>query len=102
MSIGANPPFRPSGTVSLSVSIASAIVALPVGGDSLLVSNANTDYVFVRLGGPNAVATIGSDTPIAAGQRLLLHCPAVVSYMAVIANSGTGTVFATRGDGVTA
>jgi hypothetical protein len=93
--------FKPSGCVSAAATTASQDVTLPTGGDSIVVDNAGSDFCFVNFGGAAVVAT-GSPSPsfpVPAGQHRVFYCPYSVTTVAVIMNSGTGTVFFTRGDG---
>lgn len=98
MSVGAVQPFQPSYTISLSASTVATSAKLAAGGTSLLVTNAASDYAFVRLGSVGVSAT-PADTPVPAGARLLLHAPEPVVAISIVLNSGTGTVFVSRGTG---
>lgn len=98
MSVGAVQPFQPSYTISLSASTVATSANLSAGGTSVLVTNAAADYAFVRLGSVGVSAT-PTDTPVPAGARLLLHAPEPVAAISVVLNSGTGTVFVSRGSG---
>jgi hypothetical protein len=93
--------FRPSGCVSASATTASQVVALPPGGDTVVVDNAGSDFCFVNFGGSAIVATGAPNPsfPVPAGQHRQFACPATVTAASVIMNSGTGTIFFTRGDG---
>lgn len=95
--------FSPAGTQSLSVSTASALLKLAYRGGAVLIANACTDYVFVKFGTDNSVTASNSsttpDTPIPGGQRMILQLPPAATYVAVITNSGSGTVFVTPGSG---
>lgn len=93
--------FRPSGSVSAAATTTTQSVVLPAGGDTVVVDNAGNDFCFVNFGGSAVVAT-GSPNPsfpVPAGQHRQFACPRTVTAAAVIMNSGTGTVFFTRGDG---
>ena len=98
MSVGAVQPFQPSYTISISASTVTANANLPAGGTSVLVTNAASDYAFVRLGSAGVLAT-PNDTPVPAGARLLLHAPEAVTAISLVLNSGAGTVFVSRGTG---
>ncbi|MGA9865713.1 MAG: hypothetical protein WBQ75_04655 [Acetobacteraceae bacterium] len=98
MSVGAVQPFQPSYTLSLTVSTTAVTKTLPPAGTSVLVTNAASDYTFVRLGTPGVLAT-ANDIPVPAGARLLLHAPEPVGAISMLLNSGTGTVFVSRGTG---
>lgn len=98
MSIGSVQPFQPSYTIAIPASVTAVTQVLPQGGSSILVTNAGADYAFVRLGTIGVLATT-SDMPVPAGSRLLLHAPDYVSAISVLLNSGSGTVFVSRGNG---
>ncbi len=98
MSVGNVQPFQPAYTVSLAASTTAIGQVLAPGGTSVLVTNAASDYAFVRLGTPGILAT-PIDVPVPAGARLLLHAPETVSAISVLLNSGSGTVFVSRGSG---
>lgn len=98
MSVGAVQPFQPSYTISLAASTTAISKPIPAAGTSVLVTNAASDYTFVRLGSPGVIAT-STDIPVPAGARLLLHAPEPVNAISVVLNSGTGTVFVSRGTG---
>ena len=98
MSVGAVQPFQPSYTISLAASTVAVNQPLPAAGTSVLVTNAASDYTFVRLGIAGVAAT-ANDIPVPAGARLLLHAPEPVSAISVLLNSGTGRVFVSRGTG---
>jgi hypothetical protein len=100
MPIGSVQPFQPSYTITLAVGTSAVSQALAQGGSSVLVTNAASDYIFVRLGAAGVMAT-ASDVPVPAGARLLLHAPETVTALSVLLNSGTGTVFVSRGSGST-
>jgi hypothetical protein len=93
--------FRPSGCVSAFATTNSQNVTLPPGGDTIVVDNAGGDYCFVNFGGSAVVATGAPNPsfPIPAGQHRQFACPMTVTTAGVIMNTGTGTVFFTRGDG---
>jgi hypothetical protein len=95
---GTVQPFQPSYTISLAASTAAAGKILPPAGNTVLVTNAASDYAFVRLGTSGVIAG-PTDIPVPAGARLLLHAPVTVSAISVLLNSGTGTVFVSRGTG---
>ena len=98
MSVGTVQPFQPIYTLAIPASVSPVAQSLGPGGTSVLVTNAASDYVFVRLGGTGVVAT-STDIPVPAGGRLLLHAPEPVTAVSVLLNSGTGTVFVSRGNG---
>lgn len=93
--------FRPSGCVSATASTTSQDVALPAGGDTVVVDNAGSDFCFVNFGGSAIVASGAPNPsfPVPAGQHRQFACPITVTTAGVIMNSGTGIVFFTRGDG---
>lgn len=92
------PAFRPSSTVSLSVSSSTASVSLgtQVTG-SVVVTNTTGVTVFVKFGIDSATATT-SDYPVLAGTKETLT-PGKVNYAAGITSTGSGTVYFTLGEG---
>jgi hypothetical protein len=80
---------------------ASASVALPTGGDSVLVFNPGAAIAFVRFGNDGTVtASPATDFPIPPGaSRLLGINPYVKWAAAIIDASGAGEVYFSRGDG---
>ncbi len=98
MSVGAVQPFPHIYTLSIAATTVATSQRLAAGGTSVLVTNAAGDYAFVRLGSTGVLATI-NDVPVPAGARLLLHAPEPVNAVSVVLNSGTGTVFVSRGAG---
>jgi hypothetical protein len=99
MSIGATSPFRPTGTVSLNATTSSNAVALPGGGESVVVTNATSALVFVRFGADPSVTATNSDMPILANGKIMLSVNNLIGYAAAITGSGGGMVYFTRGDG---
>ena len=63
MAIGSIMPFRPTGTVSLAASTASANAALAGGGDSVVVTNTTASLAYVRFGADATVAATTADMP---------------------------------------
>ena len=92
------PAFRPSSTVSLSVSNSTASVSLgtQVTG-SVVVTNNTTVVVFVKFGIGSATATT-SDYPVLPGTKEALTV-GKADYAAGITASGSGTVYFTVGEG---
>lgn len=101
MSVGANQPFRPAGTVAALVSTTAANVPLSGGGGAVLIYNAASSTAFFRLGGASGLTATITDTPVPAGGRMLVDAGPFVSYAAVVLSSGSGTVYFTLGDGDT-
>jgi hypothetical protein len=99
MPLGSVSPFRPTGTVSVSVGAASANVPLSGGGDSVVVTNTTTSLVYIRFGSDPTVTASTSDMPILAGTRLILSVNSLISYAAAVSPSGSGNVLFSRGDG---
>lgn len=101
MSIGSTQPFRPAGTVTVSATTTSAAQALAGGGDSVLVTNAAGAIAFVRFGADPSVTASSADVPVLADGQILLGVNGLIGYAAAVLQSGTGSVFFTRGDGST-
>lgn len=101
MPLGSVSPFRPTGTVSLSVGNVSAGVALSGGGDSVVVTNTSGYLVYVRFGaGPTLTATM-TDMPVLPSSRVILSVNSLIHYAAALSPNGTATVLFSRGDGST-
>ena len=64
MPLGSVSPFRPTGTVSVSVGALSANALLSGGGDSVVVTNTTTSLAYIRFGSDPTVAASISDMPI--------------------------------------
>ncbi len=101
MSVGANQPFRPAGTVAAMASTTVANVQLNGGGGAVLIYNAAPSTAFFRLGGASGLTATVADTPVPAGARMLVDAGPFVSNAAVVLGSGSGTVYFTLGDGDT-
>jgi hypothetical protein len=99
MPLGSVSPFRPTGTVSVSVGAVSANVGLSGGGDSVVVTNTTTSLAYIRFGSDPTVTASTSDMPILAGSRSILSINSLISYAAAISPSGSGNVLFSRGDG---
>lgn len=99
MPLGSVSPFRPTGTVSVSVGDVSANVRLAGGGDLVVVTNTTSALAFVRFGSDATVAASSSDMPVLAGSRLILSVNSLISYAAAVSPLGSGSLFFSRGDG---
>ena len=101
MPLGSVSPFRPTGTVSVSVSNVSSNTPLSGGGDSIVVTNATTSLGYVRFGSDMTVTASTTDMPVLAGSRVILSINSLISYAAAISPSGSGSILFSRGDGST-
>ncbi len=99
MPLGSVSPFRPTGTVSVSVGSASTNAPLSGGGDSVVVTNTTSSLAYIRFGSDPTVAASASDMPILANSRLILSVNSLITYVAAISPSGSGLVLFSRGDG---
>lgn len=99
MPLGSVSPFRPTGTISVSVGTVSANAPLSGGGDSIVVTNTTASLVYIRFGSDPTVTASTADMPILAGSRLILSINSLISYAAAISPSGSGAVLFSRGDG---
>jgi uncharacterized membrane protein YjjP (DUF1212 family) len=99
MPIGSVSPFRPTGTVSVSAGVNSANVALSGGGDSVVATNTTTSLAYIRFGSDPTVTASTSDMPILPGTRLILAVNSLISYVAAISPTGSGSILFSRGDG---
>ena len=102
-------PFQPSigGTTTVAATAATVSTAVntttpgAVTGQ-VLVTNAGTTLVFVRMSRENSAAS-AADTPVLPNDRFVLSTGAVTGdtfYVNVICPGGTSTVYLTRGFGI--
>lgn len=92
--------FAPGTTASLAVSAATASVQLTGGGVNVEVQNTSTVNMFVKLGTASVTAAV-TDYPVLPGQsKLISRDPNTQTYIAAITASGSGTLYATPGEGV--
>lgn len=99
MPIGSVSPFRPTGTVSVSVGSVSANVRLSGGGDSVVVTNTASSVAYVKFGSDPTTAAATSDMPILPNNRLILSINSLITYAAAVSPAGAGAVLFSRGDG---
>ena len=99
MPLGSVSPFRPTGTVSVSVGSTSTNAPLAGGGDSVVVTNTASALAYIRFGSDPTVAATTADMPILPTSRLILSVNSLITYAAVVAPSGSGLVLFSRGDG---
>jgi hypothetical protein len=74
-------------------------VTLGGTGPSLLVYNSSSGTAFLVLGANRTLTATAAALPVPAGSQVLLGIGATVNAAAVILQTGTGTVFLTRGSG---
>jgi hypothetical protein len=99
MPLGSVSPFRPTGTIGLSVSSTSGNVSLSGGGDSIVVTNTTTALAYIRFGSDSTVTASTADMPILASSKLILSINSLITYAAAISPTGSGTILFSRGDG---
>jgi hypothetical protein len=99
MPLGSVSPFRPTGTVSVSVGNVSSNTPLSGGGDSVVITNATTALAYVRFGSDMAVTATVADMPVLAGSKIILSINSLISYVAALSPSGSGSILFSRGDG---
>jgi hypothetical protein len=99
MPLGSVSPFRPTGTVSVSVSSVSSNAALAGGGDSVVVTNTASALAYIRFGSDSTVTASTADMPILANSRLILSVNSLISYAAALSPTGSGSILFSRGDG---
>lgn len=98
MASGANQPFLPAETKTISASGTSAGAQFTASGQAVLVYNAASVTAFVRVGNGTQVATT-ADTPVPAGGRLLLGANDLTTHCAAITGGTAGNVYFTIGNG---
>jgi hypothetical protein len=99
MASGSIAAFSPEATVSVAASTTSTSVALVGTGPSLLIYNGSNSTAFLSLGATTALTASIANMPVPAASQVLLGIGATVSAAAVILETGTGSVFLTRGSG---
>ena len=99
MPLGSVSPFRPTGTISVSVGNVSANAYLSGGGDSVVVTNTTSAVAYIRFGSDPTVTASTADMPILASSRMILSVNSLISYAAAISPSGSGIILFSRGDG---
>ena len=99
MPLGSVSPFRPTGTISVSVGSVSSNTALPGGGDSVVVTNTTGALAYIRFGSDSTVIASAVDMPILANSRLILSVNSLISFAAAISPTGSGSILFSRGDG---
>lgn len=96
---GSTSPFRPSGTVSLAATTATANIMLTGGGETVVVTNTSSSIAFIRFGSDPSVTATANDMPVLANSRIILAINSLITYASAILQSGSGTVIFSRGDG---
>ena len=99
MPLGSVSPFRPTGTVSVSVRSVSTNMLLSGGGDSVVVTNTTASLVYAKFGSDPSLTASALDMPILPNSRLILSVNSLITYAAAISPSGSGIVLFSRGDG---
>jgi hypothetical protein len=99
MAIGSTLPFRPAGTVALGATATSASIPLAGGGDSVVVTNTTTSLAYVRFGADPSVVATAADMPVLPNSRIMLGINTLITNVAALLASGSGTMLFTRGDG---
>jgi hypothetical protein len=95
-------PFTPVGTVSRSVNTGSQRVALSRAYDQTCIITAptgNSGPVFIKFG-DSTVEAAATDFPILPGTIQTFHVLEQWTHVAAIMASGTGTIYASVGDGI--
>lgn len=99
MPLGSVSPFRPTGTVSVSVGSASTNTPLSGGGDLVVVTNTTNSLAYIRFGSDSTVTATTADMPILPGSQIILSVNSLISYAAAMSPSGSGVILLSRGDG---
>jgi hypothetical protein len=81
MAIGSITPFRPTGTVALSASTSSTVVALAGGGETIVITNTTTSLAYIRFGADPTVSATNADMPVLANSRVMLSANSLVTYV---------------------
>ena len=94
---GSTQPFKPSGTVTVTATVASVSAPL-TSGDTVLVFNASAAVAYVAFGNGAATATTAS-FPVPAVASRLVNIGPVVNTAAVMLGTGAGNVYVSAGTG---
>ncbi len=98
MTVGSVNPFQPAGTVAIAATSTSASAALATKGDAVVVTNPTTSLAFVRVGnGPQTASA--SDLPVPGGTRAMIFAGPYVNQIGAVMPGGSGTLYATIGNG---
>ena len=92
-------PLMPFATATLTATTSSSSGAIPPRAETLEIQNAGDAVVFVRWG-LGAQTAVTSDYPVLPGQSKVVTCGTGNDTVAVIAASGSNTVYVTGGEGV--
>ncbi|ABQ31492.1 MULTISPECIES: hypothetical protein [Acidiphilium] len=98
MTVGSVNPFNPAGTVAIAATSTSASTALPAKGDTVVVTNPTASLAFVRVGNGPQSASEG-DMPVPAGTRARIFAGPYVNQIGAVMPGGSGTIYATVGNG---
>jgi hypothetical protein len=101
MPLGSVSPFRPTGSIGLSVGVVSTNVALAGGGDTIVVTNPSANLAFIRFGADATVIATTSDMPVLPNSNVILSVNSLIKFAAALTSSGTGSILFSRGDGST-
>jgi hypothetical protein len=103
VSTGLVSPFVQGGIVTIAASTTSAAASLPAPGDTLAVTNPTTALAWISLGGSGSApsATPGSGYPVLPGARRLIGSGTLVTQVAAVLSSGSGSIYVEVGTGST-
>jgi hypothetical protein len=99
VSLGVNPPFSQAGIVTLAGSIVSTAAGIPLGGDTLVVTNPNTGLAWIAVGVGSVTAAPGAGYPVLPGQRRVIGLGPLCNAVAVLLASGSGPIYVETGMG---
>lgn len=87
----------PQASETQAVTGTAATVTFTAGAQALLLTNVGTVTVFWRFG--STAATVAADTPLAAGDRMIVSVAPSVTQLSVIAGGAGSTLYVTPGSG---
>jgi hypothetical protein len=100
VSSGTNPAFSQTGLVTIAASTTTANATLPTGGDTLVVTNPTAALAWVAVGGGTPGAAVaGVGYPILPGAVRAIGAGVFASWIAVILNTGAGSIYVETGTG---
>ncbi len=101
--VGITDPWRQVGAgnvISASTSSARAALARSATQNNVVVTNPTSGSVcFVNFGDSSNVA-INTDAPVLPGTYRIFGVPAAATHVAVLLDTGSGTIYVSCGDGI--
>jgi hypothetical protein len=101
MALGTTSPFRPAGTVGLTVGSVPVNIAIEGSGESIVVTNTTNGLIYVRFGSDASVMATTADMPVLPASRVILSVNRLITHAAAFSPTSSGLVLFSIGDGST-